>query len=35
MCSELHRAEQYRETTLTNVKLHRDIMEAWEEQAGS
>jgi len=26
-----HAPEQYRETTLTNVRLHRDIMKAWEE----
>jgi len=30
-----HAPEQYKETTLTNVKLHRDIMKAWDEQAGS
>jgi tetratricopeptide (TPR) repeat protein len=26
-----HAPEQYRETTLTNVRLHREIMKAWEE----
>ncbi len=27
-----HAPAQYRETTLTNVRLHREIMEAWDEQ---
>ena len=26
-----HTPEQYRETTITNVRLHRDIEKAWEE----
>ena len=30
-----HASEQYRESTLTNVRLHRDITKAWNEQASS
>jgi hypothetical protein len=30
-----HTREEYRESMLTNVPLHRDIMRAWEEHGGS
>ena len=30
-----HAPAEYRESMLTNVKLHRDIVKAWNEQASS
>jgi hypothetical protein len=30
-----HAPEEYRETMIANVPLHRDIMAAWEARAGS
>ena len=30
-----HAPEEYRETMITNVPLHRDIMEAWQEHGSS
>jgi hypothetical protein len=29
-----HAPEEYRESMLKNVRLHREIMEAWEEYGG-
>ena len=29
-----HAPEEYRESMLKNVRLHREIMEAWEEHGG-
>ena len=33
-CRVEHAPEEYRESMLKNVRLHREIMEAWEEHGG-